>query len=107
MFSIVQACHQWKNYILGKESIIHINHKPLQFIQTQGKLQNNYHQKWPTYLQQFHINIKYKTWTTNLIIDCLSWPLVATLTMILHSYGHEASRWPQIYKSDLDFDPTY
>jgi hypothetical protein len=28
MYSIVQACHQWKHYILGKETIIHIDHKP-------------------------------------------------------------------------------
>jgi hypothetical protein len=34
MYSIVQACRQWKHYILGKETIIHIDHKPLQFIQT-------------------------------------------------------------------------
>jgi hypothetical protein len=38
MYSIVQACLQWKHYILGKETIIHTDHKPLQFIQTQGKL---------------------------------------------------------------------
>jgi hypothetical protein len=29
MYSIVQACRQWKNYILGKERIIHTDHKPL------------------------------------------------------------------------------
>jgi hypothetical protein len=34
MYSIVQACRQWKHYILGKEIVIHIDHKPLQFIQT-------------------------------------------------------------------------
>jgi hypothetical protein len=38
MYSIVQACRQWKHYILGKETIIHIYHKPLQFIQTHAKL---------------------------------------------------------------------
>jgi hypothetical protein len=32
MYSIVQACLQWKHYILGKERIIHTNHNPLQFI---------------------------------------------------------------------------
>jgi hypothetical protein len=32
MYYIVQACRQWKHYILGKETIIHIDHKPLQFI---------------------------------------------------------------------------
>jgi hypothetical protein len=29
MHSIVQVCHQWKYYILGKETIIHTNHKSL------------------------------------------------------------------------------
>jgi hypothetical protein len=43
MYSIVQACRQWKKYILGKQTIIHTDHKPLQFIQTQGKLQNSHH----------------------------------------------------------------
>jgi hypothetical protein len=38
MYSIVQACQQWKHYILGKETVIHTDHRPLQFIQTQGKL---------------------------------------------------------------------
>jgi hypothetical protein len=32
MYSIMQACLQWKHYILGKETIIHTDHKPLQFI---------------------------------------------------------------------------
>jgi hypothetical protein len=38
MYSIVQAFLHWKHYILGKETIIHIDYKPLQFIQTRGKL---------------------------------------------------------------------
>ena len=29
MYSIVQAFRQWKHYILRKETIIHIDHKPL------------------------------------------------------------------------------
>ena len=107
MYSIVQACHQWKHYILGKETIIHTDHMPLQFIQTHGKLQNDRHQKWYTYLQQFHINIKYKTWSTNRVIDFLIRTPMATLTTVFHSRGHEASEWPQIYQQDLDFSTTY
>jgi hypothetical protein len=38
MYSIVQACPQWKHYILGKETFIHTDHKPLQFMQIQGKV---------------------------------------------------------------------
>ena len=43
MYSIVQACHQWKHYILGKGPVIHTDHKPLQFMQTQGMLHNYRH----------------------------------------------------------------
>ena len=32
MYSIVQSYRQWKHYILGKETIIHIDNKPRQFI---------------------------------------------------------------------------
>jgi hypothetical protein len=107
MYSIVQACHQWRHYILGKETVIHTDHKPLQFMQTQGKLQNDRHQKWSTYLQQFHLNIKYKTGSTNHVADCLSRPPVATLTTVLDSCSHETSGWPQLYETDPDFATTY
>ena len=64
-------------------------------------------QKWSTYLQQFHVNIKYKTGSTNHVIDCLNRLPVATLTTILESCGHETSRWPQLYVTDSDFKTTY
>eukprot|EP00253_Pinus_taeda_P036053 PITA_36053 len=32
MYSIVQACRQWKHYILGKEMVIHTDRRPLQSI---------------------------------------------------------------------------
>jgi hypothetical protein len=32
IYSIVQSCRQWKHYILGIETIIHTDHKPLDFI---------------------------------------------------------------------------
>jgi hypothetical protein len=76
-------------------------------MQTQGKLQNDHHQKWSTYLQQFHLNIKYKTGSTNCVTDCLSRPPVMALTIVLDSCGHETSRWPQLYETDPDFTTTY
>jgi hypothetical protein len=107
MYSIVQACHQWRHYILGKETVIHTDHEPLQLMQTQEKLQNERHQKWSTYLQQFHLNIKYKIGSTNRVVDCLSGPPVATLTTVLDSCDHETSRWPQLYETDADFATAY
>ena len=32
LYAIVQACKQWKHYILGKETIIHTDHKTIQFL---------------------------------------------------------------------------
>jgi hypothetical protein len=43
MYSIMKACCQWRHYILGKETIIQTDHKPLQFMQTQGEMQNDRH----------------------------------------------------------------
>jgi hypothetical protein len=107
MYSIVQAYRQWKHYILGTKTMIKTDHKPLQFIQTHEKLQNDRHQKWSTYLQQFHLNIKYKISISNRVDDCLSRPLVAALNIVLHSCGHETLEWPQLYQQDPDFATTY
>jgi hypothetical protein len=32
---------------------------------------------------------------------------MASLTTVLHSCGHEASEWPQLYQQDSDFTTTY
>jgi len=76
-------------------------------MQTQGKLQNDRHQKWSTYLQQFHLNIKYKKGITNRVVDCLSRPPVVALTMVLDSCSHENFEWSQQYDNDPEFAPTY
>jgi hypothetical protein len=76
-------------------------------MQTQGKLQNDRHHKWSTYLQQFHLNIKYKIGSTNRVVDFLSRPPVVKLTMVLDSCGHETFGWPQLYETDPDFTTTY
>jgi hypothetical protein len=76
-------------------------------MQTEEKLQNDCHQKWSTYLQQFHLNIKYKIGSTNRVTDFLSRPPVSTLTKVLDSYSHETSGWPQLYETDPDFTTTY
>jgi hypothetical protein len=58
-------------------------------------------------LQQFHLNIKYKTGITNHITDYLSGLPVTTLTTVLDSCDHETSIWPQLYEIDPDFATTY
>jgi hypothetical protein len=58
-------------------------------------------------MQKFHLNIKYKTGSSNRVIDFLSRPPMASLTIVLHSCGHEASESPQLYLQDPDFTTTY
>jgi len=38
MHSIVKDYCQWRYFILRKETVLHIDHKPLQFMKTQEKL---------------------------------------------------------------------
>jgi hypothetical protein len=76
-------------------------------MQTQGKFQNDRHHKWSTYLQKFHLNIKYKKGSTNRVVDCLNRPPVMRLTTLLDSFDHETSEWPHLYKTNPNFSTTY
>jgi hypothetical protein len=58
-------------------------------------------------LQQFQLNIKYKTGSTNHVVDFLSRPPVMKLTMVLESCGHETFGWPQLYEIDPEVSTTY
>jgi hypothetical protein len=76
-------------------------------MQAQGNLHNDHHHKCSTYLQHFHLNIKYKKGSTNHVADCLIRPSVAVLTIVLNSYGHEIYGCPQLYNNESDFDTDY
>jgi hypothetical protein len=71
-YSLVQALKQWRHYLLGKETIMHTDHHPLFFINSQSKIQEQRHLKWASYIQQFHLVIIYKKDTSNKMDDLLS-----------------------------------
>ena len=64
-------------------------------------------QKWSTYLQQFHLNIKYKKGSTNNVADCLSLPPMMAITTMLNSCGYDTFDWLLLYKSNPEFSHTY
>jgi hypothetical protein len=39
LYALVQSVKKWKHYLIGKETIIHIDHQSLQYLQSQTKLQ--------------------------------------------------------------------
>ena len=57
LYALVQSVKKWKHYLMGKETIIHIDHQPLQYLQSQTKLQQLRHFRWMGFLQQFHLVI--------------------------------------------------
>ena len=76
---MVQSVKKWKHYLKGKETIIHIDRHPLQYLHSQTKLQQSKHFKWMGFLQQFHLIIKYKKGTQNKITNMLSRPPITTI----------------------------
>lgn len=49
--ALVPALKQWWLYILGKETILHINHRCLQFLISPTNIQEKIHLKWTSYIQ--------------------------------------------------------
>jgi len=74
---------------------------------TQGKLKNNFHHKWSTYLHQFHLNIKYKKGSTNNVADYFIRQPIMVLINVPDTCEKETLGWQHLYKSDLELDTTY
>jgi hypothetical protein len=41
MYALVQILRKWNHYLMGKETIIHTDHQPLKYLQSQTKLQQS------------------------------------------------------------------
>lgn len=82
-------------YLLGKEVVVHSDHKPLQYLHAHTKLQQARHMKWMSYLLPFSIIKKYKKGLTNKLVDVLSRPPVSALlvAMISNQWFLQNMRW--------------
>ena len=106
LYALVQSVKKWKHYLLGKETIIHTYHQPLQYLQEQTKLQQYRHYKWMVFLQQFHLVIKYKKGTSNKVVDMISRPpIVASIVLKNASLSHDS--YVEQYAIDEDFKEVY
>ena len=54
---------------MGKETIFHMDHHPLFFINYLSKIQEWGHLIWAYYIQQLHLVIKYRKGTANKMVD--------------------------------------
>ena len=90
---------------MGKETILHTDHRPLIFINSQSKIQEQRHLKWASYIQQFHLVIKYKKGSSNKMADFLSRPPTTSLE-ILEVRCASFDNWKEQYVIDPDFQET-
>ena len=106
LYELVKRVKKWKHYLMGKETTIHTNHQPLQYLQSQSKLQQSRHFKWMGFLQKFHLVIRSKKGIYNKVVDMLSRPIV-NLSIILkqNSVMHES--YIEKYAYDSDFQDVY
>ena len=51
LYALVQSVKKWKHYLMGKETVIHTDHQPLQYLHSQYKLQQSRHFRWMGFLQ--------------------------------------------------------
>ncbi|CAL2259851.1 unnamed protein product [Prunus armeniaca] len=110
LYAMHQAVKHWRAYLLGKEVVVHSDHKPLQFLTTQSKLQQARHMKWMSYLQQFSIVIKYKKGATNKLADMLSrppTPVSSALLVAMKIQPIVPSEYAKGYDTDADFNSAY
>ena len=107
LYAIVQALKQWRHYILGKEMVVLIDHKPLQFTLTKLKINTTQQFKWSNYLQQFQLVMKYWKGKSNATTDCLSRPPITLLFTMMSMEGYDTTTWPQLYSIDCDLFTIY
>ena len=50
LYKLVQRVKKWKHYLMGKEIIIHTDHQPLQYLQSQTKIQKSSNFEWMSLL---------------------------------------------------------
>lgn len=91
---------------MGKETLIHTNHHPLQYLQYQSKLQQSRHFRWMGFLQQLHLVIRYKKGIYNKVADIIYRPIISETTLLKHnSVLHES--YVEQYALDNDFQDVY
>eukprot|EP00253_Pinus_taeda_P029521 PITA_29521 len=106
LYALVQSVKKWKCYLMGKETIIHTDHQPLQYLHSQTKLQQSRHYRWMGFLQQFHLVIRYKKGIHNKVADMLSRPIINASTILKHnSLLHES--YIEQYAQNVDFKDVY
>jgi len=91
---------------MGKQTIIHTDHKPLQYLQSQTKLHQSRHFRWMGFLHQFHLLLRYKKGIYNRVADMLSRLGVNVAILLKNKYVFLES-YVEKYTHEADFQEVY
>ena len=70
LYAIVQALKKWRHYLLPKEFVLYTNHQALQYLNSQGKL-NQRNLKWVEFMQSYTFVLKHRSGKSNRVADAL------------------------------------
>ena len=71
LLAIVHALRVWRHYLDAQDFVIHTDHAPLRYLQTQPQLSKR-QARWMELLQEFKFEIKYRPGRDNVVADALS-----------------------------------
>ena len=92
--------------MMGKETIIHMDHQPFQYLQSQTKLQQARHFRWMGFLQQFNLVIRYKKVIYKMVANMIYRPIVSASIILKHNFSFHDNYFEQ-YALDNDFQDVY
>ena len=89
--------------MLPKEFVSFTNHRALQYINSQGKL-NQRHSKWVEFIQSYSFVLKHMPEKSNKVADALRRRIVLLNTLSVEIVGLECVK--ELYAEDVDFAAT-
>ena len=90
---------KWHYYLLPKEFVLFTNHKALQYINDQGKL-NQKHSKCVEFLKSYSFIFNQRFGKSNKAIDALSHRIMLLNDLLVEIFGLECVR--ELYVEDAD-----
>ena len=100
LYAVVRAFKHWTHYLMHSDFILHSDHQPLKWLNSQKKLESM-HARWAVFLQQFRYSFSYKPGVQNKAADALSRQVMLLNTLHAELVGFDYLK--KLYETDEDF----
>ena len=100
LYAVVRAFKHWTHYLMHSDFILHSDHQPLKWLNSQKKLESM-HARWAVFLQQFRYSFSYKPGVQNKAADALSRQVLLLNTLHTELVGFDYLK--EFYETDEDF----